>query len=293
MAGDVSAKWPTSGTLVGRECPLWSAARWHTDVRARSSLIQCETSLILEPETARLLAMPATLYKARGMPTKGEVCAICVERTRGKTKKLALGRGVTVWLCEGHASEEFQRARSGRDFVLTLQRLWSAHGCLTTARSRALADHLAANRGSGRSRDRRRPGSYAWPALRLEAEERFRRGEDPRRVITELRARHADGPAKPPSVRTLRRWFLERRWMNEYERPLEAFVSPSREGWPIGREGAGQLADPPPTQPPATSPASPASPPARPPKEHRLPPDGPFGPARDARPPPSGPLEGA
>ena len=58
------------------------------------------------------------------MPTKGEVCAICVERTRGKTVKVDLGRGVQVWLCQDHASDEFRRRRSGRDFVLTLHRLW-------------------------------------------------------------------------------------------------------------------------------------------------------------------------
>ena len=38
-------------------------------------------------------ALP-TLYKARGLATKQPVCAICVERTRGKTQKIALGYGV-------------------------------------------------------------------------------------------------------------------------------------------------------------------------------------------------------
>jgi len=99
------------------------------------------------------------------MPTKGEVCAICVERTRGKTAKLDLGRGVQVWLCQDHASDEFRRRRSGRDFVLTLHRLWSAHGCLTKPRSRALDDHLAAMRSEPPA-PRHRPGSYAWANLR-------------------------------------------------------------------------------------------------------------------------------
>ena len=31
-----------------------------------------------------------TLYKARDVPTKQPVCAICVDRTRGKTHKLRL-----------------------------------------------------------------------------------------------------------------------------------------------------------------------------------------------------------
>src|SRR5919205_4115985 len=65
-----------------------------------------------------------TLYKARKVPTKQVVCAICVERTRGRTQELNMGYGVVVWLCEGHASREFQSQRGGRDLVLTLQRLW-------------------------------------------------------------------------------------------------------------------------------------------------------------------------
>ena len=106
--------------------------------------------------------MPAaylpTLYKARGLSTKQPVCAICVERTRGRTQRVALGYGVTVWLCAGHASSDFQRRRSGRDFVRTLSGIWQASGCLTAARSRALHAHLA----SLQARPRRPlPGSYA------------------------------------------------------------------------------------------------------------------------------------
>ena len=70
-----------------------------------------------------------------GPSTKSEVCAICVERSRGRTVRVHLGRGVSVWLCAGHASDDFRRRRGGRDFVLTLHRLWSAHGCLTKPRS--------------------------------------------------------------------------------------------------------------------------------------------------------------
>lgn len=80
----------------------------------------------------------ATLYKARGVPTKQPVCAICVERTRGRTTRINLGYGVHVCLCEYHSAAEFQRRRGGRDFVLTLQRLWESHGCLTANRHRAL-----------------------------------------------------------------------------------------------------------------------------------------------------------
>ena len=107
-----------------------------------------------------------TLYKARKVPTKQAVCAICAERTRGRTRLVELGYGVTVHLCQGHASQEFQTQRNGRDFVLTLQRLWHAHGCLTAARSNALRRHLTACSGT---EARPRPGSYSWPELRQTA----------------------------------------------------------------------------------------------------------------------------
>jgi hypothetical protein len=151
-----------------------------------------------------------TLYKARRVPTKQPVCAICAERTRGRTELVELGYGVSVHLCQGHASREFQTQRSGRDFVLTLQRLWQAHGCLTVARHNALRRHLAACSGEAA---RPRPGSYAWPALRRDAERAFARGERADQVIAGLRRLHAAGPAVPPSIRTMRRWRSERRWL--------------------------------------------------------------------------------
>ena len=151
-----------------------------------------------------------TLYKARKVPTKQVVCAICVERTRGRTLAVELGYGVRVHLCRGHGSQEFMTQRGGRDFVLTLQRLWRAHDCLTVARSRALRRHLAACSGV---EARPRPGSYTWPSLRREAEAAFAAGRPVNAVIAALRRLHADGTAVPPSVRTMRRWSAERRWL--------------------------------------------------------------------------------
>src|SRR5207245_2405355 len=108
-----------------------------------------------------------SLYKARNVPTKQPVCAICVDRTRGKTQRVGFGYGVEVWLCAGHASAAFQRQRSGRDLVLTLTELWRANGCLTVARRKAMDAHVA----SLKPRPQRpRPGSYAWPRVRATAE---------------------------------------------------------------------------------------------------------------------------
>ena len=107
-------------------------------------------------------------------------------------------------------AREFQTRRNGRDFVLTLERLWKAHGCLTVARSNALRRHLAACSGA---EARPRPGSYSWPELRQEAEAAFAAGSPADKVIAALRRLHAAGAAHPPSTRTMRRWSTERRWL--------------------------------------------------------------------------------
>jgi hypothetical protein len=164
-----------------------------------------------------------TLYKARGVPLKQAVCAICVDRTRGRTTRVELGYGVHVWLCAPHASLEFQRQRAGRDFVLTLSRLWQAHGCLTGSRQRALDQHLAARRPDP-SRDRPRPGSYAWPEERRRAERAFAGGAALDTVASALTDPRAFGRARPPSRATLARWRRERRWLNPASRAGQSGV---------------------------------------------------------------------
>jgi hypothetical protein len=157
-----------------------------------------------------------TLYKARGVPNKQAVCAICVERTRGRTSVVRYGYGVSVWLCAAHASAEFQTRRSGRDLVLTLQRLWQAHGCLTAARRSALSAHLAACTAVAQ---RPRPGSYSWPDLRADAERRFAAGTAAHIVTRDLRRQPAGCPGRLPSARTIRRWHSQRRWLPRVHGP--------------------------------------------------------------------------
>jgi hypothetical protein len=151
-----------------------------------------------------------TLDTARDMSVPRPVCAICADRTRGLTRELRMTHGVTVWLCATHVSAEYRCSRNGRDFVLTLQRLWEAHGCLNAARRRALTAHLAlfADRPPAR-----RPGSYAWPELRRRAEAEFALGATPTETIRRLRQECAGGPVAPPSLRTMQRWFREARWL--------------------------------------------------------------------------------
>jgi hypothetical protein len=154
-----------------------------------------------------------TLYKARGVPTKQVVCAICVDRTRGKTQPVRLRYGVVVQLCAGHADPAFLRARGGRDFVLTLQRLWTAHNCMTEPRCRALVAHLELMRDHAPPK-RRRPGSYTWPIQRRQAEQAFANGASPRRVHERLKAAVHSLPINPPSSRTIHRWHAQHRWLS-------------------------------------------------------------------------------
>jgi hypothetical protein len=155
-----------------------------------------------------------TLYKARGVPNKQNVCAICVDRTRGRTAEVDLGHGVRVWLCAAHASLEFQMQRGGRDFVLTLSRLWHAHGCMTQPRQRALNRHLAARKPQPSGAGKPRPGSYAWPQIRARVERALAAGTPLQTIARGLADPRLFGRARPPSHATLLRWKRERRWLS-------------------------------------------------------------------------------
>jgi hypothetical protein len=155
---------------------------------------------------------PPTLYKARNVPQKRPVCAICVDRTRGRTERIQLTHRVSVWLCADHGSVAFQTRRSGRDFVRTLMGVWKANDCLTAARERALTAHLDRESGA-QPRARRRPGSYSWPDLRQRLENRYAAGATPAQLTGAVHARYAGCPARPPSRRTIQRWHAQHRWL--------------------------------------------------------------------------------
>jgi hypothetical protein len=164
----------------------------------------------LPRQTAGMSYVPS-LYKARRVPLKQPVCGICIDRTRGTTSRVELGYGVVVWLCQAHASAGFLAGRGGRDLVLTLMRTWQAHGCYTARRQKALTAHL----NGLRSRPpRARPGSYAWPALRVRVEAACAKGAGAQ-AVAQLAARARYGIANPPSARTLRRWRTEQRWRSQ------------------------------------------------------------------------------
>lgn len=132
-------------------------------------------------------------------------CAICGGPGRGARAEFHLPGGVSVWLCAAHRSPEFLARRAGRDFSASLFHVWRAAGCLTARRARAIDLHRARLVSGLPAREQ--PGSYSWASLREEAEACFASGERPDAVIGRLRARAAVGPARPPSVATMRRWF--------------------------------------------------------------------------------------
>ena len=138
-------------------------------------------------------------------------CAICGPSGRGPCSQQHLTHGVSVWLCEVHGRDIFLQRRGGKDFAERLNAVWVASGSSSARRIAALRSHVRRIRNAGLRSPQ--PGSYSWPKLRQEAERRFAAGECPRSVITELRQTYRDGPAMVPSVRTMRRWFAEARWL--------------------------------------------------------------------------------
>jgi hypothetical protein len=181
--------------------------------------------------------MARTLYKGPALG-KHPPCLICAGPGQGPRERLQLTQGVSVWLCAGHRAPAFLARRAGRDLAASLGALWSGAGCLTTRRRRALEDHLRRVRQHPAAT---RPGSYAWPELRREAERRFSAGEPPARVIAELRARHRSAPACVPSLRTMRRWFSDGRWLARA--PASVVSRPARPvSRPVARGGEGSAA---------------------------------------------------
>ena len=142
-------------------------------------------------------------------------CAICGRRGQRPRTPHHMTHGITIWLCDHHHSNEYMTRREGHEFVERLAGAWAAAGMLTIRRHDALHTHLHRIQSAGA--DRERPGSYSWPMLRREAERRYAAGEPPAQVIHELRQNYRDGPAMVPSVRTMRRWFTQARWLTTHQ----------------------------------------------------------------------------
>lgn len=164
-------------------------------------------------------------------------CAICGHCGGGPRTQCHLTHGIAVWLCQSHGSDGFLKRRGGLAFTERLARVWAASGIGGARRAAALQSHLRRIRIADTGRIK--PGSYSWPVLREEAERRFAAGEVPNAVIADLRSTYTDGPAMVPSIRTMRRWFSEARWLGSTPRERAA---PPR-GWrsSLMRPGVGVM----------------------------------------------------
>lgn len=143
----------------------------------------------------------------------GPHCAICAGGGLGTVTEHHLTHGVSVNLCHHHQSEHFQTLDGGQEFVHALRAVWAAAGCLTRQREQALDAHTRRIRNAVKT-ERQRPGSYTWPRMREEAERRWSEGQNRLRVMYDLRRLHAGSSAIVPSMRTMRRWHTEARWLD-------------------------------------------------------------------------------
>lgn len=140
-------------------------------------------------------------------------CVICGHCGRGAAQLFHMTHGIAVWLCPPHRDPRFLRRRRGRIFAERLHAAWLSAGRATAKQLNALDAHI--RRMNPVPPKRSQPGSYSWPDLREIAEARFAAGEDPEIVIRELRQRYANhAPARVPSVRTMRRWHTQARWLD-------------------------------------------------------------------------------
>jgi len=146
---------------------------------------------------------------------KTPMCILCGGPGTGSRAEHRMTHGISVWLCEAHRDGAFQRRRAGRDFVAILAAVWSAAGAMNRRRSAALSAHLRRIR---QPHQRPRPGSYAWPDLRRDAERRFADGETVDAVARHLARRTGTQRRPGPSRRTIRRWRSDGRWLAAHAR---------------------------------------------------------------------------
>jgi len=174
---------------------------------------------------------------SRPVPEPPGICVVC--RTGRDVRRFHMTHRVAVQLCAAHRDLRYLCRDAGREFTDRLETAWRSLGAATPARRAALRAHR--RRYGTRRPAGDLPGSYGWPGLRREAEDRFAEGEAPDTVITDLRRRHAADHASAPSVQTIRRWFREARWTDRPTAPRTA----ARGGEPIGdRTGREEITAP-------------------------------------------------
>src|SRR6476661_9023507 len=83
---------------------------------------------------------------------------------------IPLRYGVTIALCPDHRDPAFVRSRGGRDFLAALTTTFESLGFRGARYGKALRAFVADVLAMGTPTPRHRPGSYAWPEQRRDAE---------------------------------------------------------------------------------------------------------------------------
>jgi hypothetical protein len=159
---------------------------------------------------------PARIYKYRPRGAgKGHQlsCLACFPRNC-VGQKVPLTLGCSLVLCAEHRDPAFIASDSGRRFLSAVSVLYASLG-LTSARFgaalRAFVERCANPRRHAARRHR--PGSYAWPERRQDAERVWSRGGSYQQGLAAALARPPDGRGRMPTQRSVRRWWQDRRWL--------------------------------------------------------------------------------
>ena len=158
---------------------------------------------------------PARIYKNRAHQgaKKAPKCVACFPHSRAG-QRVPLAYGVSLVLCSQHRDPRFIAARSGRDFLAAIGELYNALG-LTAARYGDALRRFVQECTNPQRPQRHRPGSYAHPKRRQDAERTWAAGGT---FEQGLAAALANPPpdlygVRLPDPRTVRDWWRQRRWL--------------------------------------------------------------------------------
>jgi hypothetical protein len=158
---------------------------------------------------------PARIYKNRGHQgaRKAPKCVACFPGSRAG-QRVPLPYGVSLVLCSQHRDPRFVASRSGRDFLAAIGELYSGLGLTARRYGEALRRFVQQCTNPDKPR-RHRPGSYAHAKRRQDAERIWAAGGSSE---AGLAVALANPPPdlygfRLPDPRTVRRWWLERRWL--------------------------------------------------------------------------------
>lgn len=173
---------------------------------------------------------PVRVYKGGRVPKGSRLCAACYPAKRPGAR-VPLRGGGAVALCADHRSRAFLRSRSGRDFIASMCEALHSFGIDNSRVFDGILQVAHEATRVGGDVPRPRPGSYAWPEVRLAAEGVWRAGGTFEHGVAVASRLCTDLPkgVRPPSIYTLRRWWRERRWIFGDCAPVAAERRPARE----------------------------------------------------------------